>query len=139
MTEYIDYKSLDAKIRERWQHSYNLNTDQKFVVPGLAEIRDVCTGTRVQLMKHKSYIAECDDFAIVLWGEVKKARISADLPPPEQFSWSIGLCLGTQFKGWADTHWQNIAYTRSGLYLIEPQTMEIWKPTSADVVLLTII
>ena len=132
LQDYTTSRGVEGTIKRYWPYCYLLPTDTKFFLPDIEEVMEVVSKTRVNLIKVIPAIGECDDLAIIQLGEVKKARIKQarenEIPASEHFSWPFGICFGTEFKGWSAPHWQNIVRTKEGLFLIEPQHKDYWKP-----------
>lgn len=128
-------KSLKIRndIAKVWPNCYTLNTDIKYVLPTFNDLKKIVKQTKSFKIVNLNKNDICDDISIILWGKVKEIRNDLALKTKKNMlSWPLGICFGTSFNGWPGPHWQNICFTTDGLYLIEGQTFDFWKPVFPD-------
>jgi hypothetical protein len=128
---------ISDEIRNLWPNIYlPWLTDREYIAPKLQEVMEAVERCSVASLKTIDNISECEDFAEILAARIKEERIEkaqADLLPKEELlNWAFGFAFGDKFNAWQDYHYLNIFRVEEGLYLLEPQTHNYWKPTSAD-------
>ena len=105
-------------------------TDREYILPTLAEFKKYLEKSKVIKMDFIDNLQDCDDFALQLHAECKRVRgVLAELgqiPSSEWAPWAVGECFGIKFNNVKGSHNLNIAVCEEGIYLIEPQTKEIW-------------
>jgi len=105
-------------------------TDREYILPQLSQVKQYLEQSKVIKMKFIDDIQDCDDFALQLHAECKRIRGTmvelGQIPREEWKPWSVGECFGIKFKGVKKSHNLNIAACEEGVYLIEPQTKDIW-------------
>jgi hypothetical protein len=113
--------------------------DREFLVPTLDEVESALKLTNVERLKFMDAINDCDDFALQLHAAVNLLRAeqarNMEIPSDEHIPWAFGEAFGIQFQGEQYQHSCCIALTQKGIYLIEPQTDEMWVAGGGDVVL----
>jgi hypothetical protein len=128
-------KSLEIRneIAKIWPNCYTLNTDMDYDLPNFKELKKIIKETESFKIENLNKSDMCDDISIILWGRVKEIRNKlAKTSDINMLSWPLGICFGTSFNGWPSPHWQNLCFTTDGLYLIEGQTFDFWKPSFPD-------
>lgn len=108
--------------------------DRDFIVPTLIDLDKYLQITRTEQEDFIDGKQECDDFALFLHADMKRALRKDNI-----FNWPFGQVFGTRFNGVDRKHNANICYTQSGLYLIEPQTDERWLASKNDNILFMVI
>ena len=117
-------------------------TDRNYFLPKLLKIQDFVSQSKVSQGIFIDDLRDCDDFALQMHAEAKRVRgLMADagkIPSAEWKAWAFGECFGIKFKGQGGLHNLNIAACQEGVFLIEPQTSEIWRtdPANDDVMLI---
>jgi hypothetical protein len=128
---------VSDELRTIWPSIYlPWLTDREYIAPTLQEVIDAVERCSVASLKTIDAISECEDFSEILAARIKMARIEkaqADLLKQEElFNWAFGIAFGDMFKAWREYHYLNIFRSEEGLYLLEPQTHEFWKPNAAE-------
>ena len=106
-------------------------TDRECILPPIADVGEKVHSSQVARMKFIGDLQDCDDFALQFHAELKRIRgaeaEAGQLPKEQWKSWAVGECFGIKFNGVAGSHNLNMAVCEEGVYLIEPQTKEVWK------------
>jgi hypothetical protein len=130
----ITSNEIRKQISLIWQNCYTLNTDKKFILPTFNELKKIVKETEVVKIQNLSQSDSCDDISIILWGKVKEIRnkMKQEGQISDELSWPLGICFGTVFNGWPSPHWQNLCFTTDGIYMLEGQTGDFWRPSFPD-------
>ena len=119
-----ELKVIWPAIGFMWVPDYNLWK------PSHQEMVDAIEKSTVNRAKFLDDINDCDDFALQLNADIKRLRAfdaeAGKVPNDQWCPWAFGEVFGTMFKGWPGAHSANICVCREGIYLIEPQTDDIW-------------
>lgn len=111
-------------------------------IPSLEKVKNVLSETKVERQTFLPDINDCDSFSLQLHADVKRLRaIDAEMgriPRDQWMPWAFGEAFGIRFRGIQEKHSLNICYTKSGIYLIEPQTDHLWQPNPNDDIVLLI-
>ena len=124
----ITAQKIKDQLRQKWPIiSFMWLPDKTYWMPTIKEVRDTVSKCQIhKAMIFKDDIADCDDFALQLHAEVKRLCNTAGLG----VHWPFGEAFGLKWQGLVEQHTANIAVTLTGIYLIEPQTNEIWQADS---------
>ena len=118
-------------------------TERIFLVRSIDYIMDLIDRTNARDIKPKGNQMQCEDISIYAWGMSKKIRHDEGLLFPDNkeynYSLALGLCFGSLFNGVPGSHYQLEAYTKEGLFLIEPQKHICWEISRADRTLMVMI
>jgi hypothetical protein len=110
-------------------------SDTDWLLPEKDEVQNTIREVAVDRMPFVNRLFECEEFALMLVARVREHRaklaMAGDLPKTQWRNWPLGCVGGTRFKGETVDHWINICLTKQGLFLIEPQTNEMWVPTES--------
>ena len=120
-----------AKLKDGIQElQYVWCWDTDYYIPTLDALKTMVALVSVKEMQFLGQRFNCNDYALTLHANVVKV-VAANRPEDVQeegwFGWSFGRAAGWQFKSKKEKHQINICLTREGIYLIEPQTDEIWE------------
>ena len=136
----VTAKQLKQEVNNQFSSvGFQWVPDKSFITPTLDEVKDLVASTKVNTLTFIDAINDCDDFALQLHAAVNLHRANAArdmlIPSDEHLPWAFGEAFGLQFMGESYQHSLNICLTTEGIYLIEPQTDEIWLASAGDVVL----
>ena len=113
-------------------------SDADYWLPTRKELDEFLKASFLNYKKFVQGVGECDKFALILHGQAVLLRWEAalnDVPVPgEGLAWAFGQISGTKFRG-QNGRRHNINFcdtSDDGLLFIEPQTDEVWKPSSDD-------
>ena len=113
--------------------------DREFWIPTLDEVKEVIELTHIERLKFMDAINDCDDFALQLHAAVNLHRAEQarkmEIPSDQHIPWSFGEVFGIMFQGDQYQHTCCVAVTQQGIYLVEPQTDEVWAASVGDIVL----
>jgi hypothetical protein len=101
--------------------------DRRYICPTHDELIKVIDKVWTR-QKSRGELVDCDEQALFLHSDVKKHLAKTDT----DYTWAFGEVALTMSNGWPGPHSQNICVTKEGIYLIEPQTKEIWKAHKRD-------
>lgn len=91
--------------------------DTEYDLPSLDEVRAFVERSKVDEYHFSGEDFDCDDFALQLHAEVKR-----------EHHWAFGEAYGDRIKGVEERHNLNVFVADDGkVYLLEPQTDEIWR------------
>lgn len=91
--------------------------DKEYELPLLSDVEEFVKDSKVDEYHFIGEDFDCDDFALQLHAEVKRKH-----------HWAFGEAFGDKINGIPILHNLNIFISSNGnVYLLEPQTDEIWK------------
>ena len=96
----------------------------------MPELREVIKECSVKGMKFLSDVWDCDNSALRLHSNVQKYQydlLQLTTMIKKHYSWAFGEAMGIKFRGEKVNHAVNICVTDKGIFLIEPQSNQIWK------------
>lgn len=111
--------------------------DGMYVCPTRAEVEKILFDSKIDEMIYKAEIADCDNFAVLLYAYVLRKRYedynAGLLPRDGLYSLTFGeIWYKDPIQG---SHAINIAITSdAGILFIEPQTDRVWKAEKSAVV-----
>jgi hypothetical protein len=137
----ISSKELRKELKKVWpQIGFMWVPDYRLWKPTLEQLRWAIAVSKVDRAKFLDDINDCDDFALQLNADIKRMRAydgeAGKIPKDQWHPWAFGEVFGTKFNGWSNAHSANICMCREGIYLIEPQTDEIWEAEPPDDIIL---
>ena len=96
-----------------------------YYLPTIEEAKSLVVANRVDSLPFKRHVRECEKFAAFLYADIQ--RKVAEI---YDYTHSIGIVIGDNIKSnpAGGTHTCNIVFTRSGVFLIEPQNCMFWSP-----------
>ena len=136
----ITAKQLKELVSEQFPTlGFQWVPDKEFIIPTLAEVQAVIESTHVERLKFMDAINDCDDFALQLHAAVNLHRAEQarkmEIPSDQHVPWAFGEAFGIMFQGERYQHSCNVAAVEEGVFLIEPQTDEMWLAGEGDIVL----
>jgi hypothetical protein len=111
-------------------------SDPEWWLPTIEMIKEEIDQAATDRLTYVQHLFECEEFALALMFTIRRRR--ADLALAGRLSreqWRnlpLGRVVGNRFRGKKIDHWINICLTQEGLYLIEPQTREMWRPVEVE-------
>ena len=99
--------------------------DTEYVIPSIADVQASIESSGINKLRFNGELMDCDDYALQLHAWIKMDRILH--APQEEFHWAFGEAFGNMFRRVEEIHTLNICVAIEGVYLIEPQTYDIWK------------
>jgi hypothetical protein len=111
-------------------------SDPEWWLPAVETIKEEIKQVAVDRLTYVQHIFECEEFALALMYEIRRRRadlaLGGKLPREQWRNFPLGRVVGKRFRGEKVDHWINICLTKEGLYLIEPQTREMWRPVESE-------
>lgn len=123
----MNYKEVRDRIRRLWPMlNYVWLRDKEYECPKLDDIVTMLVDSSIEILSFRDYIFDCDDFSLQLSAFVSRYIGSKD--SGWKRPWPFGQVMLRKFQGKQELHNINICVTAYGsVYLIEPQTDEVWK------------
>lgn len=130
----ISTERLRMKLQKLWSDLTMIwPTDPIYEPMTLILLREVVQACSIAHMEFAGTVWDCDNFALQLHATVQKYQYNQmKKGAASKIPWAFGECLGTMFRGREEDHAINICITDEGIYLIEPQTNEIWKANKRE-------
>ncbi len=127
--ETISSERLRMALNGLWPNLQMIwPTDPNYEVVPVKKLKEILNKCSVSGLTFMGDVWDCDNFALQLHAKVQKHQYDEVLfGTASKTPWAFGECLGTRFRGDEINHAINISITDNGVYLIEPQTNEIWK------------
>jgi hypothetical protein len=111
-------------------------SDPEWACPHRAELEAAIKEMGIERLSYIRHLFECEEFATALMTTARGRRATmaetGKLPREQWRNWPLGIVCGARFRGVDEDHWINICLTREGLYLIEPQTGDMWRPIAGE-------
>ena len=130
----IKSEQIRMILQTQWPHlTFIWPTDPEYETLTLKKLKAVVKKCSVSGLSYKGNVWDCDNFALQLHAKVQLSQydeVIADMG--SKTPWAFGEVMGTKFRGRVEDHVINICLTDKGIYLIEPQTDEIWKASKKD-------
>lgn len=125
----ITSEQLRMVLQNKWSNLFMIwPTDPVSKQMSLSLLKDVVEACSVAHLDFTGTVWDCDNFALQLHAKVQKYQYDQlKTGKAGNVPWAFGECMGTKFKGRTEDHAINISLTDEGIYLVEPQTNEIWK------------
>ena len=105
-------------------------TDEQWDLPSIDDIKK--TPVFSKYLRYLPYVFECEEISLSFVSDLRKFRASGmienNVPDSDRLNWPVGFVWGTKYRGRNLNHWWNVAFTKEGMFFIEKQTDEIWKP-----------
>ena len=119
-------KDLRKRLEKIWPNLKHVwLTDRMYYLPTYEEVRKVVANQNTKKYKWKTNVLECEEFSLFLHSDLKKETSNNEL---YKYTWAFGEAIGLNFdNGEKGPHKLNICITDNNIYLIEPQTFQIWK------------
>ena len=133
----ISSADVRKAIKSVWPNlKYVVLSDSEWLLPDIEELRDMVKEVAIDRMSFIPPLFECEEFTMMLVTAVRARRAdlatSGKLPREQWRNWPLGAVAGKLFRGVATNHWIGVCVTKQGLYLVEAQTGEDWKPVSGE-------
>ena len=118
---------IKKQLLRHWPRLKHLwMTAREYHLPELEEIKDIVGRQEVRNIPFRKNVFECEGYARALHSAVEQHWA-------KNMVWSapvaFGLCLGPRVETSIDpVHALNITITTEGVYLVEPQTYQVFKP-----------
>ena len=117
-------------------------SDRTYWTPSMEEFRTAVLEQNVRDIKLRPRVMECEEFALLLradlvrWALKQIEEIEATgepIPDSLNHSWAVGRARGMNMQSapTAKSHDLLVAVLQEGIYLLEPQTYQIWKATES--------
>jgi hypothetical protein len=121
-------KDIKKLLLEHWvKLPHPWLTSQEYHIPDVSEIRSIIPLSGVRDIQFQKDKMECENYALFLHAFVKKYCVEKkDWKHQVAFGDVIGLRMQT--VSYNKSHALNIAITKQGIFLIEPQTYQIFQP-----------
>jgi hypothetical protein len=133
----IPSSDIRKAVKETWRKRVIMVlSDPEWWLPAVASVKEEMDQVAVDRMVYVPQLFECEEFALALMYGVRRRRadlaLTGKLPREEWRNFPLGRVVGKRFRGKKVDHWINICLTKEGLYLIEPQTREMWRPVESE-------
>jgi len=132
------YTEIEDEINDLWRASaYVASSDDYYWTPTRKEVETLIADAFISDYIYIKELMDCDDFALILHAFVVQTRNQivreGKIPLEEQYAWPFGEIWLTHFQGVATPHGMNFVVTSDeGLLLVEPQTDQIFVPSSVS-------
>ena len=115
---------------------------ESFWMPTLESLKEALELTEVDRQIFLPDVRDCDFFSLALNFRIKELIAAkaehGEIPRDEWMPWAFGEAFCIKTKGQQGSHSLNVCMTTRGIYLIEPQTDQIWQPDKDDDLVLLI-
>ena len=125
-------KKTKKTLRGIWPDIERVPTDRQFYVADLDFLLEQLAIVRVGLPDHKANKFACEEFAFGSWFLLHQHRVIMD-EEDRDYNIHYGVLWGTSFKNALGSHYNNFAITEQGLYIIDFESSQHWKPTNNDI------
>jgi hypothetical protein len=130
----ITIKETKRELQNIWPNlRTRVPTDREFYIPEIGFLMDQLKITHSGLPSYKPNKFACEEFAFGSWFLLHKYRTELGEDTDKDHNIHYGVLFGTSFKNAIGPHWNNFSITTDGLYIIDFDSMQHWKPTTADV------
>ena len=129
----ISSRVVRSRLKAVWPDLEHIwLTDNRFELLTVKKLDALLEKDKTDSLQYKKKKGECEEFSLFLHAKVKMANMFDD---NSKYSWAFGEVIGRKFLGFEQVHSANICLTKSGIYLIEPQTDAYWQadPDEDDV------
>ena len=128
----ITAKKTKKILTDIWPDITRVPTDRQFYIADLDWLLEQLKIIRPGFPKYKSNKFACEEFCFGSWYELHKHRALQD-EEDRDYNIHYGVLWGTQFKNAIGSHYNNFAITEQGLYIIDFESTQHWKPTNNDI------
>ena len=136
----VTVEQIDDDLMAIWPALYHKwMTSRIYWSPPIDDLSLVIQNLDISTLPFRKNYCECEAFARLLWAGVTRHLIDAanlllddgeELPDRLAYPWSIGVAKGLNLSSSnrIGTHDLVICRSENGIYLIEPQTNQRWRP-----------
>ena len=122
-------------LNKIWPGIERVPTDRDFYVPELNWLMDQLAQLHPEMPKHKANKFACEEFSFGSWFLLHRHRTllsEQEVIEDVNFNIHYGVLWGTSFKNAITSHYNNFSITTEGLYIIDFESLQSWKPTKQD-------
>jgi len=133
--EKISIKETKKILNDTWPGIERVPTDRDFYVPELDWLMDQLRQLHPEMPKHKPNKFACEESAFGSWFLLHRHRTllsEQEVIEDADLNIHYGVLWGTSFKNAIASHYNNFSITTNGLYIIDFESLQSWKPGQQD-------
>ena len=125
----VSYKEIKGRIQKLWPDCKNVwLSDLEYEYPvNIDIVKAVISQDHTDRLRFRNYTFDCDDFALQLAASVSRhVGMDSGIGAP----WPFGRVKGRRFRHMGENHDCNICLLEDMIYIIEPQTDEVFEASA---------
>lgn len=125
MKNVISTQLFENEIKAVWPDiEYQIPSDRAYLVPDAPALKSYAAWYAKNKPPGVDTLFECEEFSadFIITHRKWQARQAKKDPA----NWAMARCFTTKNNGEKIDHWMVIALTDQGVYMIEPQTGQMW-------------
>jgi hypothetical protein len=113
-------------INDIWPGIDRVPTDRQFYIVSIDFLMEQLNILRPEMPGYKANKFACEEFAWGSWFLLHRHRVLTN--KDEEYNIHYGVLWGLSFKNAIGSHYNNFSITTDGLYIIDFESMQQWKP-----------
>ena len=127
----VSYNEIRGRIKKLWPNCKNVwLSDLEYEYPASIDVvKAIISRDHTDRIRFRNYTSDCDDFALQLSASVSR---HVGMEPSIERPWPFGRVKGRSFQHISENHECNICLTENEIYIIEPQSDEVFTASGVE-------